>query len=537
MHAVKSRWLATALSTVLVFVSVSNGVVHDVPAQYATIQVALNATNTGDTVRVAPGVYHEFLTCATNSLTLTGWHSADTLAEFRTILDPIPMGLDTPSVAVFSGDTIQVSNFAFYNRPEMRQPDWPTRTGGIRHTGTATFVTNCLFDSVSRAVYADNYIKASDSEFRGCLWHCLYASNTGIVQATRCNFDGSRWWLVFGTSGSTFLNCTFRRSEPGGTHLLQLYGQDLLVSGCTFGPSGRGFSLLVISPQGDCKITDCIFEDVSGTPYLIEVPLNCPVDADTPIVISNNIFRRYSSEGNFGGTSALRLSCQTQNAGYFGVVVNNFFHDGSTNGVNSSGIAIAGSADLAGNIFENLLPTTNPDVYASNTLQDTVRARNNQFLEPGIAAAAGNAYFDARENWWGDSTGPYHPSLNPEGQGTEVGNGVIFEPWLLQDPDSVDTNSVADERVPLMADEYALSAYPNPFNATTTLSIHVAKPGEYDVVLFDVTGRATAKLFSGQIAATHELQIAAENYATGVYFVRLQGAGNDLAVTKLVLLK
>jgi hypothetical protein len=36
----------------------------------------------------------------------------------------------------------------------------------------------------------------------------------------------------------------------------------------------------------------------------------------------------------------------------------------------------------------------------------------------------------ARCNWWGHASGPYHPSLNPDGLGQEVSDNVIFSPWL-----------------------------------------------------------------------------------------------------------
>jgi parallel beta-helix repeat protein len=39
---------------------------------------------------------------------------------------------------------------------------------------------------------------------------------------------------------------------------------------------------------------------------------------------------------------------------------------------------------------------------------------------------------DARYNWWGDPTGPYHPELNPSGKGDRVSDNVDFEPWLLE---------------------------------------------------------------------------------------------------------
>jgi hypothetical protein len=37
---------------------------------------------------------------------------------------------------------------------------------------------------------------------------------------------------------------------------------------------------------------------------------------------------------------------------------------------------------------------------------------------------------DARNNWWGDASGPYHPTKNPGGLGNRVSDGVLFLPWL-----------------------------------------------------------------------------------------------------------
>jgi hypothetical protein len=44
-----------------------------------------------------------------------------------------------------------------------------------------------------------------------------------------------------------------------------------------------------------------------------------------------------------------------------------------------------------------------------------------------------NGTFDARYNWWGDSTGPYHPTNNPSGLGQDVGDYVLFDPWLTSE--------------------------------------------------------------------------------------------------------
>ena len=39
---------------------------------------------------------------------------------------------------------------------------------------------------------------------------------------------------------------------------------------------------------------------------------------------------------------------------------------------------------------------------------------------------------DAENNWWGDASGPYHPTENPDGLGDAVSDYVDFEPWLTE---------------------------------------------------------------------------------------------------------
>ena len=40
------------------------------------------------------------------------------------------------------------------------------------------------------------------------------------------------------------------------------------------------------------------------------------------------------------------------------------------------------------------------------------------------------ATVDARFNWWGDETGPWHGEDNPDGQGDRIYGDVLFDPWL-----------------------------------------------------------------------------------------------------------
>lgn len=36
---------------------------------------------------------------------------------------------------------------------------------------------------------------------------------------------------------------------------------------------------------------------------------------------------------------------------------------------------------------------------------------------------------DARFNWWGSASGPYHPALNPSGTGDRISDDLWYSPW------------------------------------------------------------------------------------------------------------
>lgn len=52
---------------------------------------------------------------------------------------------------------------------------------------------------------------------------------------------------------------------------------------------------------------------------------------------------------------------------------------------------------------------------------------------------------DAKNNWWGDASGPYHPASNSLGAGDAVSDDVNFIPWLTSDP----LPPIAQKEVPL----------------------------------------------------------------------------------------
>jgi len=91
----------------------------------------------------------------------------------------------------------------------------------------------------------------------------------------------------------------------------------------------------------------------------------------------------------------------------------------------------------------NALPTIEENVIANNwygifssSSTKTPVLKNNSFSGNSVAVTVLNIWngtlsgnIDARDNWWGNDTGPTHKS-NPGGAGDKISDNVLFDPWL-----------------------------------------------------------------------------------------------------------
>ncbi|MBN8706484.1 MAG: T9SS type A sorting domain-containing protein [Bacteroidetes bacterium] len=95
-------------------------------------------------------------------------------------------------------------------------------------------------------------------------------------------------------------------------------------------------------------------------------------------------------------------------------------------------------------------------------------------------------------------------------------------------------NTVHDSEKPF---EFAISAYPNPFNPATLISYSIPQSGKVSLKVFDLLGRQVAILAEEiKPAGTHQIPFRGDDLASGIYIMRME-SGTKTESIKVILLK
>ena len=88
-----------------------------------------------------------------------------------------------------------------------------------------------------------------------------------------------------------------------------------------------------------------------------------------------------------------------------------------------------------------------------------------------------------------------------------------------------------------MPSEFVLHQnFPNPFNPETQISFTLAKPGNAILRVFDVQGREVRTLLDRDLMeGMHRVRFDGAGLASGVYFARLDFAGQTKTVKMLMM--
>ncbi|HVN49139.1 MAG TPA: CBM35 domain-containing protein, partial [Bacteroidota bacterium] len=115
----------------------------------------------------------------------------------------------------------------------------------------------------------------------------------------------------------------------------------------------------------------------------------------------------------------------------------------------------------------------------------------------------------------------------------------LFWGWMYLDyialPTSAVTSVAANSALPFT---YALEQnFPNPFNPATTIKFSLAQSSHVKLIVYNLLGQKVATLADKFMnAGVYHIQFDAARFATGVYFYRLEAAGNVFQ-KKMLLLK
>lgn len=102
---------------------------------------------------------------------------------------------------------------------------------------------------------------------------------------------------------------------------------------------------------------------------------------------------------------------------------------------------------------------------------------------------------------------------------------------------SLDAN-LTDVEEDVLIPKYELTNFPNPFNPSTQIKFSIANSERMSLKIFNSLGQQTAVLVNGEVmkAGEHSVTWSAAEFASGVYFCRLETA-NKILTRKLMVIK
>ncbi|HPS40157.1 MAG TPA: right-handed parallel beta-helix repeat-containing protein, partial [Candidatus Cloacimonadota bacterium] len=208
------------------------------------------------------------------------------------------------------------------------------------------------------------------------------------------------------------------------------------------------------------------------------------------VIEYNTIMNVFRPAGNVFGddgpnVSGINIGCGWKSTGKLQAPVIRYNTISDLSGGVVYGIALQGNtpgAQIYGNTFDNLSSQSAPDHAAAVCVFNNVgystnngtgiTAYNNSFPNTyyGIYNATTNQ-INGLSNWWGDATGPFHATTNPDGLGCHVSDYVTYDPWFANEAMTLEDSNAPVENITQ-----------NTFDNTIQAAIVAATPGDEIVV-------------------------------------------------------
>mgnify|MGYP000856873597 CR=1 FL=1 len=381
------------------------------------IQNLIDAASPGDIVNIPPGIYNEQI-IIDKPLTLQGPFTGGSAVIDATGL------VAAPTIEILSSD-VSVKNLTIQNG----------QLHGIQVGSVASA-------DLIRITISDNYIKGH--------------SNAGILTNHGASMTIENNYITNNGLGTGFNRGGIVLYPHGMTKIINNSISNDLPNNSTDGIFARGSStgLLiqnnVIENYPNSRIT--LAWDESNVRVIDNVIKKCGIGSfdeqgglviiqSVAEIITGNTVEDCSRSGIFWGW-VLTTGSQPDEI----LIANNRISNSSRDAIYlfsqaPGGFIPADIFPLEPIIRGNTLSSSGrAGIYVSNvyyygpgnarpTINDNIITGN----EWGVLNAT-DQIINAVENWWGNSSGPYHPLLNPDGTGNQVSDRVDFIPWITEAP-------------------------------------------------------------------------------------------------------
>jgi hypothetical protein len=358
-----------------------------------TIQAGVNVVDIGGTVNVAAGVYDEQVV-VTKSLTLRGVGDATIVRPSApgvlTSLYVIPAGYwktqnntlaSVISVQYAGGSGVTVSDIKVDGTNVAPRPDKKQFTVGVSYGVTGGLIDNVTvvnLETVSEGprsygFWLDGWNTATSVEVRDC--YVEHFNRNGIM-----------------VNGATLTAYVHDNTIKGLTRVSQVPNGIIIMDGATANISRN-------------TITDCHYTP-AGPPQWYACGIGMYQYCAPGVVIEHNTVSQCDVGIAPSNDAIVRHNLLTNN--YIGLTLDQ--------GASNDTIICN---DILNNI-DGIVMGLDPGsvVHWNNIVGNGFGVRNLYTI-----------MLDARNNWWGDDSGPNHSS-NPTGMGNPVSDYVDFDPWI-----------------------------------------------------------------------------------------------------------
>ena len=510
------------LSIILLFNGICFANIINVPDDFETIQGAIDESEDGDTVLVQPGRYIENINFEGKAIVVGSpfLTTMDTTFIERTIIDGDSNGTVVEFIEGESNSTVfrgfTLTN-GYVEEPDSFYPDG----GGIycrRSSPTLSdlLISNChtpgsgggirLYEA--DMVLTDIIIRECNATLGGGIYE-----RASQVTITRCTIieNNVTQHQILGAGGGIHCN-----------------GGIVVIDNCTIvGNSAEGNGGGISVGNGWVYIVNNIiaFNEAGrlggGIYHMAEGS-----------IINNYIYENSAEDGGgiWGGSEAIHNNtiCKNTASGGGGGIYSNIAYNGIINCILWSNEArrdmqlyqlytrertkfndIEGGWDEEGNINQNPL-------FLDWENNDYTLSEDSPCIDAGIALLIEGE----------DDTLIYVPRENYRGQRPDMGAFELGEPLR------------SEKKVKDYPSNFILHpAYPNPFNSTTTIRYSLPYSSNISLQIYNLLGRRMTTLFEGyQQVGVYTTNLNAGDLASGLYFVRLEGAGEVLS-RKVMLMK